>query len=165
MRAANHIKALWSVHQMFSEPHYQDARRELRTKLAAMMSDPEFRAFASRQIRGEPSPDAPQTYVATVRAATLIGNTFEALGNMIITGLIDRQIFLRGYAWIVDATWRLMEPYIELVRSAERGDGLYEDFEFITACARDWIKRNPVSYPSGYPRILPSFEPVALTRK
>jgi hypothetical protein len=42
-----------------------------------------------------------------------------------------------------------MQPYIELVRRAERGDGLYKDFEFLTVCARDWIKRNPVSYPNG----------------
>ena len=157
MRAANHISAMWSVHEMFSEHGYISARRYLRTHLARLVADPRFRAFASMEIRGQPPVDPPEEYVTAINAATLIANTHEMLGNMIVQGLINREVMLRGYAWVIDGTWRMMEEYVKILRAAEGGDGLFEDFEYMTVCSRDWIKRNPVSYPTGYGRILPSF--------
>ena len=65
---------------------------------------------------------------------------------------------LRGYAWVIDGTWRMLEEYIRIARAAEGGDGLFEDFEYMTVCSRDWIKRHPASYPMGYSRILPSYK-------
>jgi uncharacterized protein DUF4760 len=158
MRAANLISALWSVHQAMNDPAYRQARRALRDHLTRLMADAAFRDYVTQRILGRPAADVPEPYVATAEAATTIGNTFETLGNMIITGLIDREIFMRNYAWIIDGEWGRLEPYILHVRKAERGDGLYEDFEYLTVTAREWIKQNPVSYPKGAPRILPSFK-------
>lgn len=158
MRAANHISAMWSVHQMFSDDEYVDAMQYLRNNLQALLEDEPFRAYVTSTTRGHGFTDPPEAYVMATRSATLIGNTIEALGNMIIIGLLDREIFLRGYAWIIDRVWRMLEPYIRLIRKAEGGDGLWEDFEYLTVRSREWIKRHPVSYPRGYGRILPSFE-------
>ena len=157
MRAANHIGAMWSVHEMFSDPGYISARRYLRTHLARLAADPGFKAFATMEILGHPPANPPDEYVTAINAATLIANTHEMLGNMIIQGLINRDVMLRGYAWVIDGTWRMMEGYVKILRAAEGGDGLFEDFEYMTVCSREWIKRNPESYPKGYGRILPSF--------
>ncbi|HET9344021.1 MAG TPA: hypothetical protein VFO25_14025 [Candidatus Eremiobacteraceae bacterium] len=157
MRAANHIGAMWSVHEMFSDAGYIGARRYLRTHLARLVADPGFRGFATMEILGHPPANPPEEYITAINAATLIANTHEMLGNMIVQGLINREVMLRGYAWVIDGTWRMMEEYVKILRAAEGGDGLFEDFEYMTVCSRDWIKHNPVSYPKGYGRILPSF--------
>jgi len=158
MRASNHISAMWSVHEMFSSKPYRDALRLVRNHLQALMQDPAFRTFVTNRTLRLPELDAPEQFVAASDATTFIGNTYETLGNMIILGLIDRHNFLRNYAWIIVGMWEQMEPYVKVIRSAERGDGLYEDFEYLTVCAREWIRRNPVAYPRGYPRILPSYK-------
>jgi len=158
MRAANHISAMWSVHEMFSDAEYATARRFLRTHLVRLTADPTFKLFLTKEIQGHPPADPPEEYVTAVNAATLVANTHEVIGNMVIQGLIKREIMLRGYAWVIDGTWRMLEEYIRIARAAERGDGLFEDFEYMTVCARTWIRRHPVSYPMGYGRILPSFE-------
>jgi len=163
MRASNHITAMWSIHQQFSDPRYLEAVRDLREHLFELMEDAAFREIIVRRIQGRPTPNAKEQYNATAASAMLVLNTHETLGNMIITGLVDRDVFMRNYAWIIDANWRRYERYIALCRQAEQGNGLYGDFEWLTVYARNWIKRNPVAYPKGYARILPSFErgPVA----
>lgn len=158
MRAANHISAMWSVHEMFSANEYTTARRFLRTHLFRIVADPAFRAFLTMEIQGNPPADPPEEFITAVKAATLVANTHEMIGNMVIQGLINRDIILRGYAWVIDGTWRILEEYIRIARAAEKGDGLFEDFEYMTVCSREWIRRNPASYPHGYGRILPSFE-------
>ncbi|HYK52461.1 MAG TPA: hypothetical protein VEV38_02925 [Candidatus Eremiobacteraceae bacterium] len=158
MRAANHITAVWSVNERFNNPDYDAAMRYLRSNLNALMADPNFKRYVRAMTINEPFPDPPESYVIASRAANLIGNTVEALGNLIISGLVDREIFLRGYAWIIDRVWRMLEQYVKMMRSAEGGDGLWEDFEYLTVCSREWIKRHPVSYPKGAGRILPSYE-------
>lgn len=158
MRASNHISAMWSVHEMFSSKPYRDALRFMTNHLGGLMDDPAFRNFVINRTLRRPEPGAPEQFVAASDAVTLIGNTYETLGNMIILGLIDRHNFLRNYAWIIVALWVSMEPYIKLIRTAEQGDGLYEDFEYLTVCAREWTRQNPVAYPKGYPRILPSYK-------
>ena len=158
MRNANHISAMWSVHEMFSANEYATARRFLRTHLPRIIADPAFRTFLTAEVQGHPPADPPEEFISAVKSATLVANTHEMIGNMVIQGLINRDIILRGYAWVIDGTWRMLEEYIRIARAAERGDGLFEDFEYMTVCSRDWIRRNPASYPAGYGRILPSFE-------
>jgi hypothetical protein len=158
MRAANHIGAMWSLHETFSDIEYTTARRFLRTHITRIVADPAFRAFLTSDVQGHPPPDPPAEFLTTVNSATLVANTHEVIGSMVIQGLINRDVMLRGYAWVIDGTWRMLEEYIKVARSAEGGDGLFEDFEFMTVCSREWISRHPASYPRGYSRILPSYE-------
>jgi hypothetical protein len=56
MRAANHISAMWSVHEMFSNNEYTTARRFLRTHLPRIVADPTFRAYLAAEVQGHPRP-------------------------------------------------------------------------------------------------------------
>ena len=134
------------------------ARRRLTDHLDSLLTDAGFRTFVANQFIGKPTTDVPDLWIEIWQSANIIGNQFESLGNMIINGLIDRDIFLRGYAWVIAATWARLEKYIALLRQAEKGDELWEDFEYLTVLARAWIEVHPNSYPRSAKRILPSFE-------
>ncbi len=91
-----------------------------------------------------------------------MGNSFELIGGMVRNHIVPAHIFLANYWWVVDNNWNNLQKYIAMMREYTGSSGLFEDFEYLTVCAREWNRRHPESYAHGVARI-PLTNPYPLT--
>jgi hypothetical protein len=94
-----------------------------------------------------------QDFVELRRAAIHIGNTYEELGILVKTNIVDKELFLDRYCSIIDRAWNRLADFTALVRDAGEDPGIWENFEYVTVLSQDWIKRFPSTYPKGVRRL------------
>jgi hypothetical protein len=153
LRAGNQITAMLAIGEELSSEHFTDNWRLVRNGLPASMNDPEFRDFLAAFARNRSTPGEHPEYSRLRSAATLVGNAYEELGILVKRGIVDEDMFLDRYSWVITGRWKLMETYIALTREATGQHGIWENFEYLAVISEDWLKANPTTYPVGLRRM------------
>ena len=154
LRASNQINAMLAIGEELSGKGFSDAADLVRSKLAAAMEDPAYRDYEAAMSVGRPAPEVDAGYVELRRAALVVGNGYEELGILVKRGIIDRDMFLDRYCWVILNSWKRLEPVTALSRAALGNDWAWENFEYLAVLCEDWMKAMDAgSYPRGVRRM------------
>ena len=147
MRGSNQIAALNELQDASQTPQYEEAQHFVNTELAGKLKDPEFRY----QIGHRAARSAENRLL--IGKVNVVGNFYEHLGLLVKTGLIDRELALDFWSGTTPPTWELLAPYTAIPRR-DRGDAVWENFEYFAVLAQDWIAAHPKgAYPADTRRI------------
>jgi len=144
MRSANKVAYIQAFFHEFEGPELSDAfafvRKELTTRLEEAAFRNELRAGFPDRIK---------------HPEIAICNFFDQWGLYYRDGVIDRESFMRVNAAVIASYWERLEPIVALVATTTDGSNTaFEQFEYLTVCARRWLARHPGgNYPSGVERI------------
>ncbi|HYK54604.1 MAG TPA: hypothetical protein VEV38_13870 [Candidatus Eremiobacteraceae bacterium] len=144
MRSANKVAQIQTFLAEYEGSELRDAFSFVRKDLPKRLEDPEFRAEIMRP--GGDRAKHPELAIA---------NFFDQWGLYYRDGVIDRTSFMRVNAAIVDGFWRRLEPVIAIAARSTGGvNSAWEQFEYLTVQARQWLARHPNGdYPAGVERI------------
>lgn len=153
MRTANQIAAMLNIGEHFTREDFKIAEELVVHRLAPAMADPGFPAYVISFVR-DPAPAAvSQEFVELRRAAVLIGNTYEELGILVKTGIVDKELFLDRYCSVIERSWNRLADFTALTRESSDDPGIWENFEYVTVLSQDWLKNFPSTYPKGVRRL------------
>jgi hypothetical protein len=146
-RSSNHIAALNEIRETFESADFQAASHFVQGELTKRLQDAAFRyqsdAPAARTNETRP-------LIAKVDA---IGNFYEGIGVLVKAGLVDRELVLQIWAGNVIRDWERLATITAIARR-RAGDVLWENFEYLTVLAEDWMAAHPKgTYPAGVRRI------------
>ena len=153
LRAGNQINAMLSIGNQYDDKAFRDASALVQHKGATVLDDPLYREYEFNMSRGLPTPTVPDDFVQLRSAVNLIGNTHEELGILVKNGLVDKDIFLDRYSYVIAGNWDLLERYTAYARAAAANDSIWENFEYITVLSQDWMRDRPSTYPKGLRRL------------
>ncbi|HET9343853.1 MAG TPA: hypothetical protein VFO25_13155 [Candidatus Eremiobacteraceae bacterium] len=154
MRAGNQISALLAIGEELSTEKYADAADLVRHKLAAAMEDPVYREYEIALTLNRPAPAVDQSYVEIRRASVLVGNAYEQLGILVKSGIVDRDMLLDRYNWLILLQWRRLEGVTALSRAAMGNTMAWENFEYLAVLSEDYLaKHRGGTYPRGVRRM------------
>jgi len=142
-RAAYQITGLAELQKTQLSPEFAAAVRFIVTDLADKLKDPEFRyQLFKRDARTSENQ-------ALISDMNLVGNYYENLGTLAMTGLIDRTAALMLWDGVALAAWAFLTPALAILRRRDRQIWLH--FEYFVVLAQDWR----ASHPDGvYPKNL-----------
>jgi hypothetical protein len=146
-RSSNQITALNELRETMETPEFQAAQQFVMADLSAKMRDPIFRhQYFDRSARTDEN-------WPLFGKINRVGNFFETMGTLIKTGMIDRNLALDVWSGTIAQAWGMLAPVTAIARRRE-GEGLWENFEYVTVLAQDWLAAHPDgSYPVGVRRI------------
>lgn len=147
LRMNNQITALLAVQAEFDAKDFREAERLVRKEFPAILEDEGFCAYFIAVLKDE-EPVESSRYVGARYAARIVANTYENLGVLAKRGIVDRNILLDVYAYIITSAWDDLEGFVALVRLLTGEQTLYINFEYLASIARD----EPTSKLSPYPR-------------
>jgi hypothetical protein len=143
MRGSNQIAALTEFRETMEGDKFQTAQIFVSFELPKRLKDPVERVNATR---------LPPTGEYT--AITTVANMFEALGGLVKSGVIDRDVACDVVALIVVRNWDAMLPVTTYVRRKLRAPALWENFEYLALLSKRFIETHPAgAYPRGEPRL------------
>ena len=162
LRAGNQINAMISIGNQFDDKTFRDAIY-LIPNVTAAIEDEAFRNMIVAIARRTPRPILPQELVDLNRALVLVGNFYEELGILVKNGAIDKDLVLDRWSSNIMGAWERMARYIAWARKAANTNLLYENFEYLTVLAEDWLNENAAgTYPKGVRRLpMPETWPLA----
>jgi Domain of unknown function (DUF4760) len=146
-RSSNHIAALNELRETQETARFHAAQQFVQAQLSAKLEDPAFRyQLATPSARTEETRES----FAMIRA---MGNYYESMGVLVKTGLVDKELVSQIWASNIVAAWNDLVQVGAIVRR-KAGDGLWENFEYLTVQSRTWLDAHPKgTYPAGVPRI------------
>jgi hypothetical protein len=146
-RGSNQLAALAELQDTSRTAQFEAAEHVVRTELEGKLKDPEFRyQLCHRSVR------APETRVFLSKINT-VGNFYENMGLLVKSGLVDRDLALDTWAGQIPGNWERLSPFAVIIRR-ELGDSVWENFEYLTVLAQDWMTAHPDgAYPRGVRRI------------
>jgi hypothetical protein len=146
-RSSNHIAALNELRETIETADFQEALHFVQTQLSPKLQDPAFRyQILERSART----DENRPLITKINA---IGNFYEGMGLLVRTGLVDRELVLQMWAENAVGLWGTLAPLGAMVRR-KFGNTLWENFEYLTVLAQDWLAAHPKgTYPAGMRRI------------
>jgi hypothetical protein len=146
-RSSNHIAAFNELRETQQTPEFQAAEQFVITQLSAKLQDPAFRYQIEHSSART---DESRQLVAKMNT---IGNFYEGMGVLVVTGLVDRELVLQIYPDRVTGAWQELAPVAAIYRRRV-GSALWENFEYLTVLAQDWLAAHPKgTYPAGVRRI------------
>src|SRR5690349_11478798 len=101
LRAGNQINAMLAIGEELSSKAFSDAVELVRHKIGPAMEDPVYRDYEVELSTGRPAPAVDPAYVELRRATLIVGNGYEELGILVKRGVIDRDMFLDRYCWLI----------------------------------------------------------------
>jgi hypothetical protein len=152
LRAGNQINAMLAIGEELSSKSITVAMTLLRHRLPTMADDPEFRAYNCRADRGQEQEVIPE-YEELREAASLVGNSYEELGILVKQGIVDKDIFLDRYSWVILRYWTLIVKALVDARDATGQAAIWENFEYLAVLSEDWLREHPSLYPVGMRRM------------
>ncbi len=155
LRAGNQINAMLSIANQFDEKEFRDALALVHQNLDAAMDDPGFREFHVSLVRQQPAPAVPAEHRELFDAARFIANTYEELGILVKNGIVDRDLFLDRYSWVISRAWNGMQRLVAWTRAVTGKDAIWENFEYLVVLAQDYMKQHTSTYPKGVRRLEP----------
>ena len=146
-RSSNQIAAFNELRETAQKSDFQVAEQFVQTKLPALLQDPAFRhQLANPSART----DENRPFDSNIN---VIGNFYEGMGALVKAGLIDTELVLQIYTDRIIAAWTRLSPVTSIARR-KTGDVLWENFEYLTVLAKQWIAVHPKgTYPAGMQRI------------
>ena len=155
LRAGNQINAMLSISSQFDNQAFLDAGDLVREKAASAIGDPLYRTYALAVAHHEPATAPREDDITIRRAIVLVANTYEELGILVKNGIVDRDLFLDRYCWVIAQRWRVLEEHIAFFRAITGDDAIWENFEFLTVLSQDYQRQHPSRYPAGMRRLKP----------
>jgi hypothetical protein len=149
LRAANQITALLAVQNELDSQDYREAEVIVREELPAALADPRFCQFEIAMSRGQIAAKMDEQHLRVRQAANLIGNTFENIGSMVKNGILDKHLVMDIYSWIVAGHWDRLSGLTAMGREAAGQPAIYENFEYLAALSKRFLKAYPVTYPAN----------------
>jgi hypothetical protein len=120
MRGSNQIAALTEFRETMESDKFQAAQAFVSFELPKRLKDPVERVNATQlPPMGE------------YTAITTVANMFEALGGLVKSGVIDREVACDVVALIVVRNWDAMLPLTTYVRRKLQAPALWENFEYL----------------------------------
>lgn len=153
MRAGNQINAMLAIGEELSAAPMADAQRVVRDKLPALIDDPGFRAYNSAQDGGGRPPDVKPEYEEARQAVSYVCNALEELGILVKNGIVDVDLFLDRYSWVILRAWQRTEKAVADARADTGQEMIWENFEYLAVLSDDWIRHHPSTYPKGMRRM------------
>jgi hypothetical protein len=143
MRANNQLAAILALYHEFGDKDLQEAFRFVQQYLPQRMTDAAFR----QELEARGFIDNRQHLEIEVL------NWFEQMGTLLKHGVVDEVIFLDIFGRLTSVYWVMLEPTLAVIRR-RRGEGQYQNFEFLAIRAREWLERHPHgSLPRGLERL------------
>ena len=141
MRGSNQIAALSDLYEKERTPEYASARQFVFSGLAPKMQDASFRyQILHPEARTEDN-------AILIAKALAVGSYYEEMGIFAKSGLVDRKYLFDMHAATIQDAWHALTEFTA-IRRERFGPVLYENFEYVTVLAQDWMAK----YPSGtYP--------------
>lgn len=141
MRTANQLEALLTVLARVEHADFGQMVDGARKLLAEKLPDPAYR----RSIE-EGNVDRSNNPWLT------LGNSYEWVGSLVRSGLVDEDPYMDIYADRVVDAWEIMQDVIAIVRR-RGGPSVLENFEYLYVRAKAYAARHPEGvYPSHTPR-------------
>lgn len=147
MRGSNHIAALNELRETMETTDFRTAVDFVQGELRAKLQDPAFRhQIVARSART----DETRRLIGRV---TAVGNFYESMGMLVRTGLVEKELVLQMWSEQITGAWDLIADVTSIFRRAS-GPALYENFEYLTVIAQDWIAvHGQGTYPAALRRI------------
>lgn len=147
-RGSNQIAALDELRDAFQSPEFAEAQTFIDTRLDELVKNPAFRyQWANRAARTD-------EFLAQIQFIRLIGNYFEDVGALILSGLLDANLAIPIYGTDVVRAWDHLEPVTAIGRR-RGGRAIWENFEYAAMLCKTWMDSHPEG---GYPRNAPRLE-------
>jgi hypothetical protein len=160
LRAGNQINAMLAIGEELSSPQFTDAQAIIRQKLPAVVDDPKWRAYNAELDRGG-APDVIPEYEEIRRAVSFVCNAYEELGILVKQGIVDADLFLDRYSWVISSQWKRIKSALVDAREATGQQAVWENFEYLAVLSEDWIQTRPSTYPKDMRRMpLPERPPL-----
>jgi len=151
---SNQLQAILSLVHDFQSEKLQSALRYVQVDLPERMRDEAYREDLVRVGFVDPE----------VHPEMEVCNWFNEMGTLLKNRLVDETTFLDLFHKLATYYWRLLSPTIALLRR-NRGDGQYENFEYLAAIATRWTAAHPHgTYPKNMAR-LPLADPWSAEEK
>jgi len=145
MRGSNQIVALTECRETLESPDFREAQRFVSYELPKRLSDPEERkriALPQSQFEGE------------YKAIDTVANFFESMGMFVKNRIIDPELALSMWCYVVLRNWNALLPVISYVRGDLGEPSIWEHFEYLAALSTLYLERNQTgSYPPSVPRM------------
>ena len=153
LRAGNQISAMLSIGNQFDAKEFRDALSLVEHQLDAALEDPAYREYVLAVQRRLPIPAVSAEYRELAAAARLVGNTYEELGILVKNGIIDRNLFLDRYCYVINRAWGRTRRGLAWTRAITGNDAIWENFEYITVLSQDYMRDSASRYPKGVRRL------------
>lgn len=145
MRGSNQIVALTECRETLESPDFREAQRFVSYELPKRLSDPEERkriALPQSQFEGE------------YKAIDTVANFFESMGMFVKNRIIDPELALSMWCYVVLRNWNALLPVISYVRDDLGEPSIWEHFEYLAALSTLYLERHQTgSYPPSIPRM------------
>lgn len=132
MRSGNAISLLTAYNNEFDTAEFTAAFGFVRTKLSEYI-------FSAEEMQAL----TVGNYSDPLRAARTIGNFFEDMGSLVLTGLLHEKIVCNLYAQNVLDAWQAIAPIAFLCRKYRNAPGLWENFEYLAVLSQDFVAAHP----------------------
>jgi Domain of unknown function (DUF4760) len=145
-RSSNQLAAINELRANHQTPEFTKAVEFLLVGLSDRLADPEFRhALADRSAQTHDSrPD--------IDKIGLIANSYEVMGVLVRTGLVDKRIVLDIWSNLVVIAWEKLAPVTAILR--RKDESIWENFEYLAMLSQDFIAAYPRgTYPAGFRRL------------
>jgi hypothetical protein len=143
MRSSNQIAALNELRETIESEHYQSAIQFVGTELPKVLADPKQHERLDQYPLDR-----------DFQAISTVCNFFENVGTLVKYDFIDKAIALDMWSLVITINWERLAPFIARRRRISGRHAVWENFEYLTVLAREWITRHPDGvYPKGVVRI------------
>lgn len=147
MRGSNQITALSDLYEKEQVPEYVLALQFVYSGLPEKMQDP---AFRYQIVHRAACTEENAVLIAKTRA---VGNYYEEMGLLVKSGLVDRDLLCDMHSIRIVGAWRALSEFVAIARERV-GPAVYENFEYLTILAQDWVAKHPSgTYPANVRRL------------
>jgi len=88
-------------------------------------------------------------------------NGYEELGILVKNGIVDKDLFLDRYSWVITGVWRATDKAVADARQDTGQAAIWDNFEYLAVLSKEWIRDHPSVYPKGMARMpLPERPPL-----
>jgi len=152
LRAGNQINAMLSIGNQIDTKAFSDAITLVRARLDSTLEDPAYRDYVRARNLGIALPAVSEEYRELHHAALLVGNLYEELGILVKNGVVDRDMLLDRYGFNISILWNAVSRWVGWVRATTGNNGIWENFEYLTVLAQDFMHERVSTYPKGVRR-------------
>jgi len=154
LRMNNQITALLAVQNEFNEKDFRDVDVFIRKEFPDILNEEGFCAYMIALLKDE-EPIENTRYFEARHSARFVANTYEAIGVLAKNKIIDADLLLDAYSWILADGWRKLEGFVAMVRSVTGEQTIFENFEYVASLSQDYLATHPSVYPPGIRRLNP----------
>src|SRR5215469_6753110 len=146
LRAGNQIAAMLAIGEELSDQRFRDANRTIVEQYTKLADDAEFRAYNFARDSGAQAKLDPD-FEEVRRAISFVCNAYEELGILVKNGIVDKELFLDRYSWVIFGMWRRIDKAVADARHDTGQAAVWENFEYLAVLSEAWLRDHPSAYP------------------